>query len=167
MSNGVIPKPLFSNNLYNKPESLGARSPTNSISSRVSSPLPTSRSTSPAGFLPSPIDPPFVPVKLQVPSPTLIVSVPRSKLADQTLQLETLPATLKPVRKVKMKVKIRQFKGLQNGIENSTESVKELNWAYRREHMSDEPIDSAEKQSYISETHRILFCNNLEENAER
>ena len=170
MSNGVIPKPLFSNNIYNKPEFLAARSPTDSISSRASSPSPTSRSTSPAGILPSPIDPPFVPVKLRVPPPTLTVNIPESKpalSADQTLHSETLPATLKPVRKVKMTIKIRPFKGLQNGIENPTEFLEELNWAYRREHKTDEPIDPEEKQSYFSETHRILFRGNLEDNAER
>ncbi len=66
-----------------------------------------------------------------------------------------------------MTVKIRPFKGLQNGIENPIEFLEELSWAYRREHKVDEPHDQEERKSYISETHRRLFRSNLEDNAER
>lgn len=66
-----------------------------------------------------------------------------------------------------MTVKIRSFKGLQNGIENPIEFLEELSWAYEREHKVDEPHDQEERKSYISETHRILFRSDLEDNAER
>lgn len=118
MSNGVVLKAQFSNNLQNKPGFQAVRSPTESISSGVSSPSPTSRSTSPACLLSSPIDP-LVPVKLQVQAPTLAV--------DQLAASETLPAVPKSVGKVEMAVKILPFKGLQNGIENPTELLQKLN----------------------------------------
>ena len=65
-----------------------------------------------------------------------------------------------------MSVKIRMFKGLQNGIENPKEFLEELNWIYKREHKADELANDAEKAEYISETWRILFRSNLEGKAE-
>lgn len=59
-----------------------------------------------------------------------------------------------------MTTKIRPFKGLQNGIKNLTELLEEANWAY-------EPTDLAQRQSYISETHGILFRSNLKDRGER
>ncbi len=66
-----------------------------------------------------------------------------------------------------MTMKIRPFKGLQNGIENPTEFLEELSWAYRWEHKVDEPNNQEERRSYFSEIHRILFWSNLKDNAER
>ncbi|MCJ1348929.1 hypothetical protein MMC31_007162 [Peltigera leucophlebia] len=82
--------------------------------------------------------------------PHHFVNVPGPKLAssaDQPLPSETFPAILKSVKKIKMTVRIRPFKGLQNGIENTTELLEELNWAYRREYKYDEPNleDNAEQ----------------------
>lgn len=54
--------------------------------------------------------------------------------------------------------KIRPSKGLQNGIENPTDFLEELNWAYRREYRD---------RATFQKTHRILFCSNLGDSAER
>lgn len=59
------------------------------------------------------------------------------------------------------------FKGLQNGIENPTKFFEELSWAYRREHKPEEPTDPVQRQGYISEKHRILFCSKLDGNGDR
>ncbi|MCJ1346443.1 hypothetical protein MMC31_004660, partial [Peltigera leucophlebia] len=98
MSNGVIPKQLFSNSLYNKPEFQAVRSPTEGVGSKASSLSPSSRSTSPAGILPPPMGPPFVPLKLRVPPPTLVSNIPGPKLAssaDQPLPSETFTSRSK------------------------------------------------------------------------
>lgn len=60
---------------------------------------------------------------------------------------ETLPAVPKSVGKFEIAVKIRPFKGLQNGIENPTELLEKLKWYNRREHKSEEPTDPTERQS--------------------
>ena len=66
-----------------------------------------------------------------------------------------------------MTVKIRPFKGLQNGIKNLIEFLEELSWAYRREHKVDEPNNQEERTNYISETHRIFIRSNLEDNTKQ
>ena len=81
--------------------------------------------------------------------------------------METLSATSKPVRKVKITIKIHLFKNLQNSIENSTKFLQELNWAYRREHKTDDPTNPKNKQSYFSDIHYILFRSNLKDNAKQ
>lgn len=74
-----------------------------------------------------------------MPAPTLA--------ADQLGASETLLAVPKPMRKVEMAVKIRQFQGLQNGIENPTELLEKPNSPNRREYESDEPTDPTDRQS--------------------
>lgn len=44
-----------------------------------------------------------------------------------------------------MMIKICLFKSLKNGVENPTKFLKELNWAYKREHKIDKPTDPKEK----------------------
>lgn len=65
-----------------------------------------------------------------------------------------------------MTVKIRLIKNLQNSIKNLTRFFKELNWAYKQEHQSDNSTNLAKKPGYISKTYFILFCSNLKANAE-
>ncbi len=83
-----------------------------------------------------------------MPPSTLTVNVPSLPpvvTTDQTSPVKTLQVLSKPSRKAKMIVKIRLFKGLQNGIENPAEFLEELSWAYRREYKVDEPNDPEER----------------------
>ena len=159
MSNGIIIKALLNHKLYTKSAFQGLRSPARSLSSGSPSPQPRSRSISPIHPASSTVDLSFVPVKLQLPS-----TIPKVTEADATQV--TKPAATTRGKKVRMSVKIRMFKGLQNGIENPKEFLEELNWIYKREHKADESADDTEKAEYISETRRILFRSNLEGKAE-
>lgn len=142
MSNGIIPKALLNHKLYTKPEFQGPRSPAHSISSGSPSPQTRLRSTSPVHSTPSTIDLSFVPVKLQLPSiiPTKV---------DIAQDIKSNATTHR--RKVKMSVKIRISKRLQNGIENLKEFLEKLNWIYKREHRADKPASDTKKAEYISE----------------
>ena len=149
ISNGVIPKPLFSNNLYNKPEFQAVRSSTKNISLRDLSTLPVLRFISLVSIaLSFPNDPLFVLVKPQVPSLNLIVNIsnlPLVMITDQTSPVKTLSVLIKTSRKAKMIVKICPFKNLQNDFENLNEFLKEFSWVYKQEYKVDELHNQEEK----------------------
>lgn len=141
MSNGIIPKALLNHKLYTKPEFQGTRSPARSLSSGSPSPQPRSRSIIPVHPTSSRVDLAFVPLKPQLPS-----TIPKVTKAD-TSQVIKPDATTRG-KKVRMSVKVRMFKGLQNGIENPKDFLEELNWIYKREHKVDEPANGMEKDEY-------------------
>ncbi|MCJ1470256.1 hypothetical protein MMC07_008901 [Pseudocyphellaria aurata] len=120
--------------------------------------LPVAASTSASSVSPllSPHSPPPTLVFPLLPlSPPPSLSVPTSP-----------PKPTASLRKAKMgHTKIRVFKGLQNGKEDPKEFLEDLDWAYKQDHQANEPSNDAEKSKYEMMTKRILFRQNLEEDA--
>lgn len=62
-------------------------------------------------------------------------------IINQISLVKTLLVFFKRLRKTKMTVKIRPFKGLQNSIKNLTEFLEELGLVYKQKQKVDKPHD--------------------------
>lgn len=61
--------------------------------------------------------------------------------------------------------KIRAFRGLRDGKEDPNEYLEDIEWAYEQDYQSREPDAAEARTQYSNKTHRILFRQNLEDEA--
>jgi len=61
--------------------------------------------------------------------------------------------------------KIRAFKGLRDGKEDPAEFIEDIEWAYEQDYKPREPAEKDAQTAFYNKTHRILFRQNLDDDA--
>lgn len=77
------------------------------------------------------------------------------------------PVAVIPLAKpeANMPTAIRPFLGRKDGKEDPQEFLEDLEWAYEQDFQNREPAEAAVRATFVNKTHRILFRQNLEDEA--